>query len=159
MTFLKKQKLANCPCQVHTKTRGYDWVVFRRQPDRTPTLYYEQTESESEEEIQEEYEDDDYYSVDPVDIENDEKKEDQDVTGAAAPESSVLPADETAKKSDSGDNTSIHSRKKRRIKKKRSQKRSPLKEMKKIWNPRILMILMHKKIEQEEGTTSYVSNH
>ena len=25
ITFLRKQKLANCPCQVHTKTRGYDW--------------------------------------------------------------------------------------------------------------------------------------
>ena len=59
ITFLRMQKLANCLCQVHTKTRGYDWVVFRRQPDRTPTLYYEQTESESEEdtedEIQEQY--------------------------------------------------------------------------------------------------------
>ena len=40
--------IANCPCLVHTESRGYDWVVFRRQPDRTPTLYYdvEQTESE-----------------------------------------------------------------------------------------------------------------
>ena len=50
LTFLENQKLANCPCQVHTTSRGHDWVVFRRQPDRTPTLYYEQTESESEEE-------------------------------------------------------------------------------------------------------------
>ena len=126
LTFLMKQKLANCPCQVHTKTRGYDWVVFRRQPDRTPTLYYEQTESESEEEIHEEYEDDDYFSVEPVDIENDEKKEDQDVTGAAAPESSELPADETAKKSESGDNTSIHSREKEEEEEeKKSEKKSP----------------------------------
>ena len=75
LTFLEKQKLANCPCQVHTASRGHDWVVFRRQPDRTPTLYYEQTESESEEENQEEYnEDDDYFSVEPVDINNDENK-------------------------------------------------------------------------------------
>ena len=49
LKFLEKQKLANCPCQVHTASRGYNWVVFRRQPDRTSTLYYEQTESESEE--------------------------------------------------------------------------------------------------------------
>ena len=124
LTFLVKQKIANCPCQVHTKSRGYDWVVFRRQPDRTPTLYYEQTESESEEEIQEEYEDDDYFSVEPVDIENDEKKEDQDVTGAAAPVSSELPADETAKKSESGDNTSIHSREEEEEEEKKSQKKS-----------------------------------
>ena len=124
LTFLMKQKLANCPCQVHTKTRGYDWVVFRRQPDRTPKLYYEQTESESEEEIHEEYEDDDYFSVEPVDIENDEKKEDQDVTGAAAPGSSELPADESAKKSESGDNTSIHSREEEEEEEKKSQKKS-----------------------------------
>ena len=39
ITFFEKQKLANCPCQVHTNSRGHDWVVFRRQPDRTPTLY------------------------------------------------------------------------------------------------------------------------
>ena len=28
------QKLANCPCSVHTEERGYEWIVFRRQPDR-----------------------------------------------------------------------------------------------------------------------------
>ena len=64
MTFLEKQKMANCPCQVHTASRGHDWVVFRGQPDRTPTLYYEQTESESDEEDQIEV--DDHFSVDRV---------------------------------------------------------------------------------------------
>ena len=126
LTFLEKQKMANCPCQVHIASRGNDWVVFRRQPDRTPTLYYEQTESESEEEIQEEYnEDDDYFSVEPTDIDNDENKEDQDVTGAAA--SSEVPADETAKKSEPGDNTSIHSMEHEEAEKKemKSQKKSP----------------------------------
>ena len=100
LTFLEKQKMANCPCQVHTASRGHDWVVFRRQPDRTPTLYYEQTESESEEENHEE--DDDYFSVEPVEIDNEEDKEDhtyceknQDVTGAAA--SSEVPADDDSK--------------------------------------------------------------
>ena len=125
MNFLEKQKLANCPCQVHTTSSGHDWVVFRRQPDRTPTLYYEQTESESEEKIQEEYnEDDDYFSVKPVDIDNDEEKEDQDVTGAAA--SSEVPADETTKKSKSGDNLSIHSRENEEEERKgeKSQKKS-----------------------------------
>ena len=125
LNFLEKQKLANCPCQVHTASRGHDWVVFKRQPDRTPTLYYEQTESESEEEIQEEYnEDDDYFSVEPVDIDNDEEKEDQDVTGAAA--SSEVPADETAKKSEPGDNLSIRSRENEEEEKKenKSQKKS-----------------------------------
>ena len=63
MTFLEIQKMANCPCQVHTVSRGYDWVVFRRQPDRTPTLYYEQTETESEEDEDHEEDDDDYFIV------------------------------------------------------------------------------------------------
>ena len=26
--------MVNCPCSVHTEERGYEWVVFRRQPDR-----------------------------------------------------------------------------------------------------------------------------
>ena len=38
LTFLEKQKMANCPCQVHTASRGHDWVVFRRQPDNSNTL-------------------------------------------------------------------------------------------------------------------------
>ena len=24
----------NCPCTIHTEERGYEWIVFRRQPDR-----------------------------------------------------------------------------------------------------------------------------
>ena len=34
ITFLEQQKQANCPCFVHTEQRGYEWIVFRRQPDR-----------------------------------------------------------------------------------------------------------------------------
>ena len=75
-----------------------------------------------------------------------------------APESSEKPADESDKKTESEDQTSIHSRKKEKNEEKRSQRRSPLKEMMKIWNPRILMTLMYKKIQQEEETISYVSN-
>ena len=96
LTFLEKQKMANCPCQVHTASRGHDWVVFRRQPDRTPTLYYEQTESESEEEDQEE--DDDYFSVEHIEEDKEDHtycEKNQDVTGAAA--SSEVPADENSK--------------------------------------------------------------
>ena len=26
--------MVNCPCTVHTEERGYEWIVFRRQPDR-----------------------------------------------------------------------------------------------------------------------------
>ena len=32
--YLATQKLANCPCSVHTEERGYEWIVFRRQPYR-----------------------------------------------------------------------------------------------------------------------------
>ena len=34
MSFLATQKFVNCPCSVHTEERGYEWIVFRRQPDR-----------------------------------------------------------------------------------------------------------------------------
>ena len=138
LTFLEKQKMANCPCQVHTVSRGYDWVVFRRQPDRTPTLYYEQTESESEEDEDHE-EDDDYFSVEPVEIDNEDKEDhtycekNQDVSGAAA--SSETPADDTttaddtatANESGPGDNTSIHSRENKEAEReeKKYKKKSP----------------------------------
>ena len=36
ITFLAEQKATNCPCLVHTEQRGYEWIVFRRQPDRIP---------------------------------------------------------------------------------------------------------------------------
>ena len=32
--FLATKELVNCPCTVHTEERGYEWIVFRRQPDR-----------------------------------------------------------------------------------------------------------------------------
>ena len=34
ITFLEQQKLANCPCFVHTEQRGFGWIVFRRQSDK-----------------------------------------------------------------------------------------------------------------------------
>ena len=84
-----------------------------------------------------------YFSVEPVDIENDENKEDQDVTGAAA--SSEVPADGTTKKTEPGENSSTHSRENEEAEKKEmNSQRSPLIEMKKTWNLKILMILMNK---------------
>ena len=86
--------------------------MFRRQPDRTPTLYYEQTESEDEDEDQ--VEDDDYFSVEPVEIDEEEKEDhtycekNPDVTGAASSEKQT--PDETPDESGPGDATSIHSR-------------------------------------------------
>ena len=37
ITFLEMQKLANCPCFVHTEHRGFQWIVFRKQPDMIPS--------------------------------------------------------------------------------------------------------------------------
>ena len=34
INFLERQKEVNCPCSIHTKKRGYDWIVFNRQPDK-----------------------------------------------------------------------------------------------------------------------------
>ena len=116
LIFLEKQKIANCPCLVHTESRGYYWVVFRRQPDRTPTLYYDVEQTESEDGDNEQ--DDDYFSVEPVDI-DEEEEEDQtncemnpDVNGAASSTNENLPdgLDETPKESGPGDTSSIHSR-------------------------------------------------
>ena len=159
--FLEKQKLANCPCKVHT-CRGYDWVVFRRQPDRTPTLYYEQTESESEEdEIHEFYdEEEDYFSIDP--IENEEPKDDQDVTGTAT-SSEVQP--EEPDEQNSEDILPKHSREKEEgeideeeenTPKKKLKRRSPL-MMKQIWTLMIVLMILEMS-QAEEGQTTYVSN-
>ena len=61
LVFLEKQKVANCPCVIHTEHRGFDRVVFRRQPDRLPTNYNDEERREAEDE-----EDDDYFSVETV---------------------------------------------------------------------------------------------
>ena len=45
--FLATQKLVNCPCAIHTEERGYEWIVFRRQPDRK----IGSSEDENEEDI------------------------------------------------------------------------------------------------------------
>ena len=115
LVFLEKQKIANCPCLIHTESRGYDWVVFRRQPDRIPTLYYDVEKTETKED---EEEDDDYCSVEPVD--NDETEEDTqdiceidpDVTGAASSTNEDLTKglDETPTESGPGDASTQHSR-------------------------------------------------
>ena len=112
---MEKQKIANCPCLIHTESRGYDWVVFRRQPDRTPTLYYDSEQTETEEEDEQ---DDDYFSVEPVDNDETQEEEDQncemdpDVTGAASSTNEDLPngLNETPKEAGPGDTSSLHSR-------------------------------------------------
>ena len=155
--------MASCPCQVHTASRGHEWVVFRRQLDRTPTLYYEQTESESEEEIQEEYnEDDDYFSEELVDIDNDEKKKTRMFLEQQLLKFQLMKYQLMIQQR-SLNMKIIHLYTPGRIRKqkgmKRSLKRSPLIVMKKIWNPKILMTLMNKWMLQEAGEpTTFVSS-
>ena len=96
--------------------------------------------------------------MEPADIENDENKEDQDVTGAAT--SSEVPADVTAKKSELGDNTSIHSRENEEAEKKgiKSQKKSPERDEEDM-ESQILMILMNKWMMLEaEKPNTFLSN-
>ena len=54
INFLKRQKEANCPCSIHTQKRGYDWIVFKRLPDRlssnTTTTLCSDIEDENEDE-------------------------------------------------------------------------------------------------------------
>ena len=46
MGFLATQKLVNCPCQVHTEERDYEWIVFRRRPDREMNSSEDDTEQD-----------------------------------------------------------------------------------------------------------------
>ena len=84
-------------------------MVFRRQPDRTHNLYYDVEQTESED--GDNKEDDDYFSVEPVNI-DEEGEEDQtncemspDVNGAASSSKENLPEglDKSPKESGPGD--------------------------------------------------------
>ena len=44
--FLATQKLVNCPSHVHTEERDYEWIVFRRQPDRKMDSSEDDTEQD-----------------------------------------------------------------------------------------------------------------
>ena len=63
ITFLEQQKLANCPCFIHTEQRGYQWIVFRRQPDRVPCDDKDIPETEDDP-----TDDEDFFSVDADEI-------------------------------------------------------------------------------------------
>ena len=56
--FLATQKLVNCPCSVHTEERGYEWIVFRRQPDRK---IYSTDDDDKEDSTSESTSDDDVF--------------------------------------------------------------------------------------------------
>ena len=61
ISFLATQKLVNCPCNVHTEERGYEWIVFRRQPDRKIYSTDDHDESNSSNSISESISDDDVF--------------------------------------------------------------------------------------------------
>ena len=60
ISLLPEQKVANCPCLVHTDQRGYEWIVFRRQPDRIP---YENGDKEDVTPRGEVSDDEDFFSA------------------------------------------------------------------------------------------------
>ena len=59
ISFLATQKLANCPCSVHTEERGYEWIVLRRQPDRK--IYSTDDDDDEEDSISQSISDDDVF--------------------------------------------------------------------------------------------------
>ena len=62
--FLEQQKLVNCPCSIHTEKRGYEWIVFRRQPDRKMVPTDEESgESSTTESLSDQSDDDVFYNA------------------------------------------------------------------------------------------------
>ena len=62
--FLEQQKLVNCPCSIHTEKRGYEWIVFRRQPDRKMVSTDEESgESSTTESLSDQSDDDVFYNA------------------------------------------------------------------------------------------------
>ena len=62
--FLEQQKLVNCPCSIHTEKRGYEWIVFRRQPDRRMVPTDEESgESSTAESLSDQSDDDVFYNA------------------------------------------------------------------------------------------------
>ena len=64
ISFLEKQKLVNCPCCVHTEKRGYDWIVFKRQPDSKSYRDEEEYEVNSVDDVTD---DDEFFSAEAQD--------------------------------------------------------------------------------------------
>ena len=62
--FLEQQKLVNCPCSIHTEKRGYEWIVFKRQPDRKMVPTDEESgESSTTESLSDQSDDDVFYNA------------------------------------------------------------------------------------------------
>ena len=62
--FLEQQKLVNCPCSIHTEKRGYEWIVFRRQPDRKMVSTDEESgEPSNTESLSDQSDDDVFYNA------------------------------------------------------------------------------------------------
>ena len=81
ITLLAEQKTANCPCLVHTDQRDYEWIVFRRQPDRIP---YEDEDEEDVTPMDEVSDDEDFFSAEaeetmPIPTSDERTQVDQDI--------------------------------------------------------------------------------
>ena len=70
--------MANCPCSVHTEERGYEWIVFRRQPDRN---IYSTDEDDEQSSTSKSISDDDvFFSVEAGDAILDQRADDPEPT-------------------------------------------------------------------------------
>ena len=60
ISLLAEQKAANCACLVHTDQKDYEWIVFKRQPDK---ISYENEDGKDETPVNEVSDDDDFFSA------------------------------------------------------------------------------------------------
>ena len=97
IAFLERQKEANCPCTIHTKKRGYEWIVFNRLPNRIPSNHDDGSQmsdsddsvrfsdTESNAEIEEAKVDDTTSGHEDVETVNNRKNQDSiDASGASS---------------------------------------------------------------------------
>ena len=135
INLLAEQKAANCPCLVHTDQRDYEWIVFKRQPDR---ISYEDEEGKDETPMNKMSDDEDLFSDEIFPVDQDIQDEIIEVTTKTTSEEADFSSAElsvgcktTAKPqmSESMCEPSLHSRDKAKPKS-ATQKESEQKKMK-----------------------------
>ena len=117
--FLAIQKLVNCPCSVHTEERGYEWIVFRRQPDRK--IYSTDDDDDEEDSTSPSISDDDvFFSAEAEDALLDQRADNTEptpeCTGNLEKENTptdVLDGEERPQMSNQLHESSLHSRENR----------------------------------------------
>ena len=119
--FLEQQKLVNCPCSIHTEKRGYEWIVFTRQPDRKMVPTDEESDEQSyTESLSDPSDDDVFYNAEtenappdqeadfPAPTTHDEGVLEQKTSSSEVPESFQTKAQ--PQMSDQPRDSSLHSR-------------------------------------------------